>query len=602
MNSITFIWLSLLATQQLIMITGWIDAYDLPKMVVHSSAVSIVLIIWSFLKRKSPDLYQSKLILRLAWLPFCFLPAFVDLLHSNRWFIHSLGLGFLTYCLPYFLYRYPLNWNIVSKFILCFFIVAGYADYFGILPWHQGSYYHLSGMIGNPNLFAAVLLFWYFLTVYNLSGWTRRVTTFGVLLLLGLTLCRTGFLTFFIIHLLIYGISKKVLFSFRIKIGLVLITLLVAYLWVNPHGVSSFSPLSLRAHEAKLALSILQKNLWLGIGQGEFSKHYLEELEQTGEDLTNPFEVSQAHSLDIRWSTNVHQSVLLVLVWMGLPLGLVWLVSQALLLFEFRFLLHKNFGFLAAMLVVMIMSQLHYILAFSVMIFPFQLLIAQLYSESLQINSRRSATYIRWIPLVILMIWSVFWLLKLDLNFRRQRAKTADTLTALIKHPLSDGEDKHRLVQFYLAGPKIMRPRELHELLDQAGVEKPDPSTRYNRALIFMKQGERDKALAEIKKGIKALPTYANYYYARSTMSTSTEQEAEDLLICARLDRHHFSARKNLAIVSLDSGNLESAEFYFRQALELLMRKGTDWSPDKLSYESQMIQKALHYIESQKQK
>ena len=98
------------------------------------------------------------------------------------------------------------------------------------------------------------------------------------------------------------------------------------------------------------------------------------------------------------------------------------------------------------------------------------------------------------------------------------------------------------------------------------------------------------------------MPTYAKYYYARSTMSTSAKQEAEDLLICARLDRNHFSARKNLAIVSLDSGNLESAEFYFRQALELLMRKGADWSPDKLSYESQMIQKALHYIESQKQK
>lgn len=600
MNSVTFAWLSLLTIQQFVMVSGWTDAYDLPKMVVHSIAVSTVLLIWSFLKRKSPDLDQTKPVLKLVWLPFCFLPSLVDLIHLNSWFVHSLGLGFLTYCLPYFLYRYPLNWSVVSKFILTLFIIVGYADYFGLLPWYQGSYYHLSGMVGNPNLFAAILLFWYFLAIKNVRSSTRQLVTIIVLLLLGLTLCRTAFLTFFVIHLLMYSISQRALNLTIIKMGMVLIAILLSYLWLNPHGITAFSPLSLRVHETKLASSILQKNLWFGIGQGQFPKHYLRELEQTGEDLNSPFEESKSHLLNIRWSTNVHQSVLLVLVWMGLPLGFLWLTCKALILFEFRKLLEENLGFFAAILVVMIMSQLHYILAFSVMIFPFQLLMAQLYSESLQLSSKRLVTYKRWIPLVILIIWSSFWLLKLDLNIKRHQASTVDELTGLIKHPLSDGEDKHRLVQFSLASTENINLRELHELLDHAGIEKPDPSTRYNRALIFMKQGERNRALEELELGIKALPTFADYYYARSTMSSDTKKEAQDLLICARLDRHHYSARKNLAIVSLDDGNLEAAEFYFRQALELLKLKRANWDPRKFRFESQVIQKALNYIETQK--
>ena len=85
---------------------------------------------------------------------------------------------------------------------------------------------------------------------------------------------------------------------------------------------------------------------------------------------------------------------------------------------------------------------------------PTQILITHIYSLSLVgINNRPSSSR-RWLPFLFLIPWAIFWLLKYDLNSLRQKAKIEQNFINILEHPLSDGEDKHRLVQFRLANPK----------------------------------------------------------------------------------------------------------------------------------------------------
>lgn len=602
MNHYSLIWLILLIIQQFIMFPNWDDSYELPKMLIHSVGLTIFLTILTFRARKLVDLSQTDSRLRIVWLLLCFLPSLVDGLHRNEWFIHSLGLGSLMYCLPYFVVRYPLDWKFVSRIILGLFLAVGFLDYLGLLPWYQGHNYHLSGMVGNPNLLAAMVLFWYFLAFGGEQSSVSKIVAILVLAMLCLTLCRTAILTFFIIHLFLLSVRSWKTRSFKIVGGIGLVGLLLAYGVINPHRISMFSPVSIRIHEALTAIAILKKNLWLGIGQGQFSRHYLEELEQVGLDRGDPFADSSGESLSIRWSTSIHQSSLLVLVWMGLPMGLLWLFCFGFLLMQCRIYLKKNANLLGATLVILIMSQLHFLLDFSLALLPFQLLLAQLYAFTLISKRNGSTTHRRWIPLIVLMIWAAFWLSKLDLHQLRQAAVTVIDLEKLLSHPSSDGEDKHRLIQLKLADSNWKDFEVMHRLLDAAHQQKVDPSTRYHRAMIYLREGKRSDALLEIDKGIRALPAYADYYYARSLMSSRLEDEAADLLLCVRLNGRHYSALKNLAIITLDGGNLELAKFYFQQATKVLRFKIGKWSENKLYAESQGIQQALKYIDSQQKK
>ena len=95
------------------------------------------------------------------------------------------------YCLPYFLFRFPLKFNVIARFVLKLFLVVGFVDFVGILPWYQGSEYHISGMVGNPNLLAVIILFLVFLSLSANGKLPLKLIDFTVLIMLCITLCRT---------------------------------------------------------------------------------------------------------------------------------------------------------------------------------------------------------------------------------------------------------------------------------------------------------------------------------------------------------------------------------------------------------------------------
>ena len=522
---------------------------------------------------------------------------FSDLYHQSKWLIHSLGLGSLMYCLPYFLSRYPINFNMISKYILGLFIIVSCVDFVGFLPWYQGSEYHISGMVGNPNLLAVVILFWYFLGFPSKGKWPLRFVDFVVLVLLCITLCRTAILTFFLVHLIILlkycSQQKRKLILFN---GTIVILLLLVYGVTNPHKISMFSSLSIRTHEALTAVDILKQNFWLGIGQGNFPQYYFSELKNTNFNELDPFTASESEFLNIRWSTSIHQSVILLFLWLGGPLGLIWMIALIYIVYKLKTLIQTEF--MASLLVVLLAAQMHFVLDFSLLLMPTQILIAHIYSLSLVSDENGLSSNRRWLPFLFMIPWALFWLLKYDLNSLRHDMKTEQDLIDIFQHPLSDGEDKHRLVQFRLAQNKDHDWEDLHELLNIAHDERPDPSSFYNRAMIYYRQGFNSNALRELNLGISRIPTYSEYYFARSLLQDSPSDEIRDLLICARLNRKHYSANKNLGISYAENRNLELAIFFFKNALKSLKYKINEWSPERIIRERQLITGALKKLNS----
>ena len=60
----------------------------------------------------------------------------------------------------------------------------------------------------------------------------------------------------------------------------------------------------------------------------------------------------------------------------------------------------------------------------------------------------------------------------------------------------------------------------------------PDPSSFYNRAMIYYRQGFNSNGTRELNLGISRIPTYSEYYFARSLLQDSPSDEIRDLLIC----------------------------------------------------------------------
>ena len=595
------IWLPLLILHQFVIFPNWDNAYDLPKMLIHAVLLTSLLLFLAYKKRTSTDLIQKDPTLRFAWLLFCFIPFFSDLYHQSEWLIHSLGLGSLMYCLPYFLSRYPINFNVISRYILGLFLIVSCIDFMGFLPWYQGSEYHISGMVGNPNLLAVVILFWYFLGFPSKGKPPLRIVDFVVLVLLCITLCRTAILAFFLIHLIVLlkhcSQQKRKLVLFN---GTIVILLLLYYGITNPHKINMFSSLSIRTHEALTAVDIFKQNFWLGIGQGNFPQYYFNELKNTNFNGLDPFLASESEFLNIRWSTSIHQSVLLLFLWLGGPLGLIWIISLICILYKLKRFIKTEF--MASLLAIFLAAQMHFVLDFSLLLMPTQILIAHIYSLSLASDENGLSSNRRWLPFLFMIPWAVFWLLKYDLNSLRHEMKKEQDFIDIFQHPLSDGEDKHRLVQFRLrllsAENKGYNWDDLHKLLNEAHDEKPDPSSSYNRAMIYYRQGFNSNALRELNLGISRIPTYSEYYFARSLLQDNSGDEIRDLLICFRLNRKHYSASKNLGISYAENGNLELAIFSFRNALKSLKYKAHKWTPERIVRERELISGALNKLNS----
>ena len=111
--------------------------------------------------------------------------------------------------------------------------------------------------------------------------------------------------------------------------------------------------------------------------------------------------------------------------------------------------------------------------------------------------------------------------------------------------------------------------------------------------MIYYRQGLKTAALKELKLGISRIPTYSEYYYARSLLQDNSVDEIRDLIICTKLNRKHYSANKNLGISYAEDGNLELAIFFFQNALKSLKHKKSKWSSERIIREREMINGAI---------
>ena len=74
------------------------------------------------------------------------------------------------------------------------------------------------------------------------------------------------------------------------------------------------------------------------------------ELKNTDFRGVDPFMEGNSDVLNIRWSNSIHQSILLIFVWLGVPLGLLWFAALLYIFVSLR--ANIDVGFMGAFLTI----------------------------------------------------------------------------------------------------------------------------------------------------------------------------------------------------------------------------------------------------------
>ncbi|MCO4783607.1 MAG: O-antigen ligase family protein [Candidatus Cloacimonetes bacterium] len=514
---------------------------------------------------------ESKVLMLIGFLVFLI----SDIYHDSFYLIQTLGLCTFTYCMIYFLYRTKFDLSSVSGLIVSLLSLLCLLEVFGLAPF-QGSTYHLSVFTGNPNLFAASLVFWFCIHKKNLSSKQSLWASFAVLFLLILSKSRAGIIAFLLIEVFVYFKQNQKKGAVLIGGGLVLASL---FMIVNPYKVDEFSSLKIRKIEAKISYDILKENLWLGVGQGNYRKAYFRQLE-TNKDTYSSYNDKPLLQF-IRLSEMSHFTPLSTLVSLGLPLGVLFLCLMGYF-FKISYNLLEQNEFLA-LFSLCLMSMTYYLFHFSIILIPALIIVAKgLSKDMIQIDGISKK---RLFPLIILFVWAGHWYSGLKYEFL-----SVKDYKSQINNPWNHGLLDHKLIVETLESKTVPNEKDFLMLVDQAHKKMPDPLTFYNVSKYFYLLGHHKKALETLQKGINVLPSYASYYYARALMKQDPIQAYLDYLLVLKIDRKFVPAWKNAAIIQLETGYLQEGLYSIKNGLHFYSEKNQTKNLPADPYYHQLLQ------------
>jgi tetratricopeptide (TPR) repeat protein len=539
---------------------------------------------------------SSKAIILLSGAFFLLLPLGMDLWHANySGIFFSLGLPSLFLLLIIFFINYKIDF---SGFSLWFSLVLSgiiFLEYFGGNPFFQGSVYHLSAFSGNPNIIAASLLFWY-CPALGFSGFCRKYRSykkfFSILIFLALllTFSRAAILVFLLLHLMFFvrdnefgrKITKGRFFRSFLMSILCLIPLFFLLL-LNPFDMPFFSHYGIRVRELSQSLKIIAASPFEGVGRNNYRRAYWQSLAAENFVPAGPG-VDNSEQRHIRLSDESHFSLLWPFLSFGLPLGFLWLLTFAFLLYT----AFRGLGFfeISALISLLLAAQVYYIFYFSLILIPFMLIFAkglanaEIFLISTNVNGLKKTCFL----LLFVFIWAFFCTGEFNHKYLRERATEEKDFVSLRDSFFADGEDSHRYATFLIEKGGVEVEKRALNILDEACVFRPDPSCFYHRALIFQRRGSADEAMAELEKGLRILPTSAVLYYARALISESLSDQIYNYRLALSMKYNYFRAWNNLGIC------------YFEKAGELAAAGGEKVKiPELYEKSAEAFEKALIY-------
>ncbi|MCJ8345617.1 hypothetical protein MJH12_08750 [bacterium] len=577
MKNYTLLLCNLFILHQFFYLPNIHDSFYTAKWVLFSSVFFGVFSYYLYDSKSAKDLkldYRS----RVVFLLFLSIFLISDLLHQSHYFFNTLGLCSFTYCMIYFYRRTKFDLNLISGPILILLSFFCFLELSGLAPF-QGELYHLSVFTGNPNLFAASFVFWFYIHRKKIpTKYLLAIILFTIVLLV-LSKSRSALLTFLIIESFLFirktGISTTS-FSFpKLGISLLLLSVVSYCLVKNPFEIEGFSRLEIRMIESKISLNILKKNYLLGIGQGNYRSHYFQELGQSEKDY-HSYE-DQKLLRHLRMSSYSHFTPLSLFVSLGLPLATLWIF---LWIYLMR-ILYKNLDrdeFLA-LISLLIMSITYYIFHFSLIVLPALTLLAKSMSKNLKVQ--KSCSSYRFLPLIPLFAWCAFWVSALEFELFSLKDKEA-----YLKSSYNHGRLNHELIREILESRSLPKEEDFFQLLDIAQKKMPDPITFYHGSKYYYLKGEKKKAMAYLQLGINILPSYASFYYARALMQEDPMKAYLDYLLVVKMDRKFVPAWKNMAILQLETSYIKAGIYSISSALKFYLEKnGSNHLPSDSYYQ-----------------
>lgn len=568
------------------------DSFVSPKWFFVSAFLALFFLCFYFYRQTSEPkvLYQAVNPLTAGFskwfsivlLYFLFLPFAFDLWHKNyAGIFFSLGIPALFICFILFfhsLYNSMRPTRQISveqqsqrifldghsgfsgfgffNFTLLAVLVLG--EYFGFNPFFQGGKYHLSVFSGNPNIIAALLLFWYWPALAyvqkkaqkNLrlpfgSVWQIEKLFSGFsLLILSLTYSRAAILVFVFLYIVYFG---GFAFS-RMKallLALVLVLPLFLFLLVNPYGFSKFSHYAIRLRELNQTMQIITNSPFLGIGRHNYRMAYWQSLEKTSFlpfSLGNP---SVDERIYVRLSDESHFSLFWPFLSFGIPWGGLWLIAfLAVLIFAYRGLEKYEFYSLLSLLLA---AQVYFLFSFSLLLIPFMIFLAK--GIALRLPHYWQFRQGLFVPCLLMVLgWAFFCAREFRHSFIRDNATSEEDFIYLSNSFSYDGEDDYRYVSFLINNVKEINIDQVFPLLEKAYLHKPDPAYFYYRALAFFYHGDHTSARAEVERGLCILPTSGNLYYARALLTDDLSEQIYNYQLALSVSYSHFRAWNNLGI------------------------------------------------------
>jgi len=578
---------ALLVLHQLVYSTQLQDSFFLPKWVFFSLgftllAASLVFRSWpNQSDLKYPKGVQALFVFVLA------IPPLVQFFHSiklgNYDFLHFLGISCTFYVLPYLMARglaLEASFAQIMIYLISNLILL---DYFGLLPAFQGSQYHLSALAGNPNLSATSLFLWYLIfrlliqekanqdgategskgSVSHDTGFRRHFfESVLVFVVLCLTMCRAVLLVFLIFEIVVWlkeNASSKSAYILNGLIAFSVLGTLLFFMVKNPYKWEEFSRLSVRVHELKITTKMVASNLWTGIPVGQYRNAYFDELIADKDPQRDPM-------TPMSLSNDGHFGLANVFLYLGLPLGILWLLSFFVLIFYCSKSTSYLFPFGVAC--ILVVNQSYFIFKYSLALIPFLLMISHVLSR--QLKSSDSSSMRRFLPLVFLILWSVYWARQLQIEYRNSHITSFEQWRSYHQNGELDPKREHLGVEILLASGDKMALSAASSYLEKAQQRFRDPVYYYHKAMIYRLHGDEEKAREILLEGRSVMSSYAPYYYGLSLLSRDLEKEEYYLRKAIELRYDYFSAWKNyLILVMKDPSRQEEAKSVYQQVLAL---------------------------------